>query len=388
MMDPKPKILLFADWYEPGFKAGGPIRSCVNFVHYMRENFKVDVFTSDRDLGAAAPYDAIQADRWMEGPAGSRIYYSSPAGSGWRNIRRQLQEIDPEFIYLNSMFTARFTILPLVIARRLRLRARIVLAPRGMLRSSALQFKPLKKNIFLRALRWSGLSRRIHFHATDQTEAQDVRRHFGASASVTLIPNFPAGLPAAYPALKKIPGEAALIFIGRVHPIKNLHFLLRTLRSVGAAVRLTIVGGIEDKAFWQECQEIIGTLPTHVSVSYAGELPHHELPALLARHHLFVLPTLGENFGHAIQEALSAGRPVLISDQTPWRNLRPTHAGWDLPLSGPGRFQEAIEEVAALDQTGFDRMCLAAFQYLQQFTRGLTLHEDYLRLFSEEPENR
>lgn len=388
MTDPKPKILLFADWYEPGFKAGGPIRSCVNFVHYMRDNFRVDVFTSHRDLGAPAPYEGIPADCWVEGAAGTRIYYSSPAGSGWRNIRRQLQEIDPDFIYLNSMFSPRFTILPLVVARRLRLRARIILSPRGMLRSSALQFKPLKKRIFLRLLQWSGLSRRVHFHATDHTEMQDVRRHFGAAAPVALIPNFPAGIPASYPALEKTQGEAALIFIGRVHPIKNLHFLLRLLGSVGATIRLTIVGGLEDKAFWQECREIVGTLPAHITVSYAGELPHRELPALLARHHLFVLPTQGENFGHAIQEALSAGRPVLISDQTPWRHLVATGAGWDLPLSEPGPFQRAIEEVAALDQAGFDRMCEAAFQYVQRFTAGLTLLEDYLRLFSEKPGDR
>ena len=35
----------------------------------------------------------------------------------------------------------------------------------------------------------------------------------------------------------------------------------------------------------------------------------------------FLLPTGGENFGHAIFEALSCGVPALISDRTPWRDL-------------------------------------------------------------------
>ena len=386
--EPRKKILLFADWYEPGFKAGGPIRSCVNFVHYMRGDYRVDVFTSDRDLNAAAPYEGIRADTWNEGPQESRIYYSSPAMSGWRNIRRQLRESAPDFIYLNSMFSPRFTILPLMIAGGLGLRGRVVLSPRGMLRASALQFKPLKKKLFLRFLRWSGLSRGIHFHATDQTELQDVQRHFGASAKVSLIPNFPAALPASFSTLSKTRGEAALIFVGRVHPIKNLDFLLKTLREVRATIRLTIVGSIEDSGFWQQCKELIGGLPAHIVVTHAGELPHHELPALLALHHLFVLPTQGENFGHAIQEALATGRPVLISDQTPWRNLQATCAGWDLSLNEPGAFRQAIEELAGLDQQGFDLRCQAAYRFVQQFTAGLTLHKDYLQLFSEIPARR
>ena len=42
--------MLFSDWYEPGFRAGGPIRSCVNFVQHMQDQYKILVFTSDRDL--------------------------------------------------------------------------------------------------------------------------------------------------------------------------------------------------------------------------------------------------------------------------------------------------------------------------------------------------
>jgi glycosyltransferase involved in cell wall biosynthesis len=44
------------------------------------------------------------------------------------------------------------------------------------------------------------------------------------------------------------------------------------------------------------------------------------------------MTTWGENFGHAIAEALQHGKPVIISDRTPWRNLRDVQAGWDLPL--------------------------------------------------------
>jgi glycosyltransferase involved in cell wall biosynthesis len=60
------------------------------------------------------------------------------------------------------------------------------------------------------------------------------------------------------------------------------------------------------------------------------------------------LPTRGENFGHAILDALAAGVPVLISDKTPFENLEHHGAGWSFPLSEHGPFVERIEAVAAM----------------------------------------
>ncbi len=62
---------------------------------------------------------------------------------------------------------------------------------------------------------------------------------------------------------------------------------------------------------------------------------------------LFLLPTAGENFGHAIFEALSSGVPALISDQTPWRGLAEAKAGFDLALAEPDRWVDAIDAFAA-----------------------------------------
>ncbi len=74
---------------------------------------------------------------------------------------------------------------------------------------------------------------------------------------------------------------------------------------------------------------------------------------MLAGYHLLVLPTRGENFGHVILEALLAGCPVLVSDQTPWRGLASRRAGWDLPLAAPDRFRAAVDEVVAMDGPTF-----------------------------------
>jgi glycosyltransferase involved in cell wall biosynthesis len=381
-MAEKKKLLLFADWFAPGYKAGGPIRSCVNFAGHMGDCYELYVFTSDRDLDADRPYDQIIADEWFSTEAGIRLYYSSPANTTWRNIRAQLDRIQPDFVYLNSMFSPRFSIMPLLINRLHGGRSKIVLSPRGMLRSSALQFKSGKKKIFLRLFRLLGLSKGVDFLASDETEADDVRRYFGSAAKVALIPNFPAALPAKPDIAAKQQGELSLIYIGRVHPIKNTDYLLDVLAGVKADIRLSIVGSLEDKTYWIGCQEKIARLPENIRVSYAGELPNHELPEIMAVHHIFVLPTRGENFGHAIFEALAMGKPVLISDQTPWRQLTMAKAGWDLPLDRPDAFRQAIEQAAVFDQQEYTAWCLATRKYVEDYLAGLQLKDDYLKLFS------
>lgn len=385
----KKRILVFADWYEPGFKAGGPIRSCVNFVRYMRDDYQLYVFTSDRDLGSTTPYDGIRVDTWSaSGHPDVRIYYCSPGKLGWGNIKQQMKDVQPDFIYLNSMFSTPFTIYPLLISRLLRMDGDIILSPRGMLRASALQFKPLKKKVFLKLFRWSGFYRPLSFHASDNTELQDVKRHFGKKARTSMIPNFPAAPPETVRAIQKPAGQLSMIFIGRIHPIKNLDYLLKVLKDVRSRVSLTIVGSLEDKAYWETCGNLIRELPGDITVSYAGEIPNDALPDITNQHHIFALPTRGENFGHAIFESLSLGRPVLISDQTPWRGLTAAYAGWDLPLERPELFRQAIEAAAAFGQEEYNKWSQSTFKFVQDFVAQLTLKKDYLKLFSPQPGNQ
>ncbi len=123
-------------------------------------------------------------------------------------------------------------------------------------------------------------------------------------------------------------------------------------------------------------------MPANIKVSYAGEIPNHQLPDITARHHIFVLPTRGENFGHAIFEALILGKPVLISDQTPWRNLLPAKAGWDLSLEQPELFRQAIEQAAAFTREEYTSWSLATRNYVENYLQQLDLKDEYLKLFS------
>lgn len=374
--------MLFTDWYEPGFRAGGPIRSCVNFVQHMQDQYKILVFTSDRDLESKEAYHDVQADSWITANANVHLYYCSPRKLTYKNIRKQMRDLAPEFIYLNSMFSRRFSLYPLMIHRMAGMRAKLILAPRGMLRESAVRFKSFKKKIFLSLFRIMGFSKKIHFQATDETEVRDIQKFFGHSADISLLTNFPVQVSNGVEMITKLPGTLRMLFIGRIHPIKNLDFLLGSLINVKSSIDLTLIGSLEDPDYWSKCQEIIKSLEPNIRVSYLGEMPSTEIPHQLRIHHLFVLPTQGENFGHAIFEALVQGRPVLISDQTPWKNLEQRKAGWDLPLLDPDLFSTRIEEVASLNQSEFNDLSQHAREYAEAFVEAGHLKEGYQKLFN------
>ena len=374
--------MVFTDWYEPGFRAGGPIRSCVNFVNHMQEDYRILIFTSDRDLDAATAYEDISADHWTRTNSNVHLYYCSPRKQTFKNIRKQMRELAPEFVYLNSMFSRNFSLYPLLVHRTARLKSKIILAPRGMLRKTAIRFKSLKKKVFLSLFRMMGFSKKIHFQATDETEVMDIRKFFGEEAKITMLTNFPGSVNGQQARIIKKVGQLRMIFIGRIHPIKNLDFLLKALSGISSDIELTIIGVLEDAPYWERCQAIANSLPSNIKVNYLGEKPGTEIPEWINKNHLLAIPTAGENFGHAIFEALVLGRPVLISDQTPWRGLEEHKAGWDLPLNSTEAFTEKINQLAGMGQDEYDVLSKHARDFAEETIRSQDLKEQYLKLFN------
>lgn len=134
-------------------------------------------------------------------------------------------------------------------------------------------------------------------------------------------------------------------FISRISPMKNLDGLLRMLGTASCRAELDIFGPIEDRSYWQRCENLIGKLPPNVTAVYKGPLTPDYVSRTFATYDLFPFPTLGENFGHVIFEALRAGTPVLLSDCTPWAN-QDTGAITVLSLDDPDGWRAAFDQAA------------------------------------------
>lgn len=381
MLIRKKKILVFTDWYEPGFRAGGPIRSCVNFAENMKDAYEIFVFTTDCDLGAAEPYLDVECDKWIKSN-GINVLYASSTYLSFKNIKIHIKCIDPDYMYCNSMYSHYFSIYPLLIMWLRLTNSALVLAPRGMLKKTALQFKTTKKRIFLLCFKLLGIHKKIIFHATDETEKTDIKKIFGENVECKQILNFPSAQKPLIDYIEKQKQTLKIIFIGRIHPIKNLLLLLNHIKLLKSVVVFTIVGAIEDKDYWQECRQLIQLLPSNIQVIFKESVPNDAIKNLITDHHIFASPTEGENFGHAIFEALSVGRPVLISDQTPWRNLEQNTAGWDLPLNNSKEFIRVLNMVADMDNEIYQLWSKGAWQLAHDFITKSDLKNQYLKLFS------
>jgi glycosyltransferase involved in cell wall biosynthesis len=173
------------------------------------------------------------------------------------------------------------------------------------------------------------------------------------------LPSLPVPIGGALP--EKLPGNLRIVATARLSRMKNIAQAIRIARRITANVEFDIWGPVEDGEYWAECCSEIARCPPHVHVRHRGTVAHADVPGTLLGYHVFFLPSLGENFGHSIYEALVCGLPAVISDRTPWRQLATHGAGADLSLDDESGFVAALEHYAAMDHA----------KYLQERQRTL-----------------
>jgi glycosyltransferase involved in cell wall biosynthesis len=340
-------ILVVADYFVPGYIGGGPIRTIDNMRRQLAGVVTLSVITRDRDLGALAPYTDISPNRWSETKDGP-VFYASPETFGLTALRRALNKQKFDAIYLNSFFGSRSSILLYLYTKIFYRRLPILIAPRGEFSDGALSIKKFKKRAFLLISKLLGWYRDVEWHASTPFEAKDILRQFSHAQGHVHIASDPVVAEPSHAApdwpAKRL-GHLRLIFISRISPMKNVVGLLEMLRKVKASVELDIFGPIEDLTYWERCEETMALLPTNITVRAYGPISSEKVFDTFSHYDLFAFPTHGENFGHVVFEALSAGTPVLISDQTPWQSDE-AGAVTVIPLNNTASWCDAIEKAA------------------------------------------
>lgn len=361
-------ILTTTDYFLPGFNGGGPVRTLDNMRRQLSGEVTLSIFTRDRDLGADCPYPGVERNQWVETPEGP-VFYACPQTFGPQGVRLALAARPVDALYLNSFFSPRSSILLYLAIRRLTPRLPILLAPRGEFSAGAMAIKRTKKQAFLSTARMLGLYRDVFWHASTGLEARDILRQFPrAEGRIHIAPDpVIANVPAeAENRAAKRAGHLRIVFISRISPKKNLDGLLKILGRVRAPVELDIFGPVEDEAYWCQCERKIASLADNIRVTSYGPIVPDAVSPTFARYDLFAFPTRGENFGHVIFEALRAGTPILLSDQTPWR---PDASGalTALPLGDEDGWCHAIEQAATRTQGEQSRLRAAAFDYASRY---------------------
>ncbi|NEN24043.1 glycosyltransferase [Cryomorpha ignava] len=353
MKSTKAKVLIFTDWYLPGYKAGGPIRSCANLVHLLGDEIDFKVVCLDHDYLETEPYANVLPNKWIN-VGKADVWYISSDRLLQSTMKEIMLDLSDYQVYINGVFSKYFSVTPLIKANKLG--RKITVAPRGMLAEGALSIKPQKKKAFLNLAKFLGLYRRVRFHATNADEANQIKKEIARKADIQVIPNLPSIPGKEAQRIEKHENSLKIISVARIAREKNTAFALECFRNIDSKfhVEINFVGTVYDSEYFSECKIIADTLPANVAVTFSGAMPSDSIAGLFAEAHLFFLPTLGENYGHAIIESLLNGLPVLISDKTPWKNLQNDGLGVEMPLSEPSGFVNYISQIAAMSQADYD----------------------------------
>lgn len=381
----KKKLLILYDWFYPGFRAGGPIQSLTNLTLALIPKFDIYVITGAFDLNAACPYDGVIMNSWNdvhlpESEECIKVFYAGKKALNNSIIQLLLVQTAPDIIYLNGIFSYRFFLLPLLSLKKINTNCKVIICPRGMLKKGALSGKAFKKKIYIHYLKLSKLLNNVYWHATTSEELNDIKVHFPLNKGGLVAANIPRKPLINISCIHKKAGELKLVYLSLINEHKNLLLLLQLIQLVHADITLHIYGPVIDEVYWRKCVALIEQMPG--KVQYKGAVEPVKVQSLISNYHALILLTKGENFGHAIYESLSVGRPVITTYYTPWQNLCEKQAGANLNLEKAEDHIEKINRFIEMSQDEYNSFCFGAHRMADDYYKNLEAEKYYTQLFS------
>lgn len=133
------------------------------------------------------------------------------------------------------------------------------------------------------------------------------------------------------------------ICVGALIKRKNQALVIKAMPSFPNATLMFAGTGEEEKAY----RGLVENLGIRDRVRFLGNVPHDELPDLVAAADISILPSKSEGLANAWVEALSCGTPIIISEAGGARELvRSDIAGRVVEQNGLA-IAKAIEAILA-----------------------------------------
>lgn len=347
----------------------------VNLVERFGDKYDFFVVTRNHDGKTdLTPYTDVLTNEWND-LANESVYYVSPEMYGKQMAARLVSEVEPDAVFLNSAFS--LTGRTFLEARKKRMFEDIpvILAPCGEISRPSMSIKALKKKLFLKYALFFDLYGGVIWKASSEVEASEIRGLIGESVEIMTAPDVVPNLIIPDFSVETKPpkqvGKATFTCVARIARIKNIDFFLERLAEIDSGnIEFEIVGPVEDKEYWSECENLIKGLPTNITVTHSGPLPYKDVLTKLLQSHFFVLPSLHENFGYVFLEALSAGCPIILSENTIWSGIDQAEAGWAVELRDIEKWKRTIQRCVDMDSDEFKIHSSNAREWAIQWLRS------------------
>ena len=361
-------VLLFTEYYEPAQHAGGPITSIRNLYSVMKTHMSINIITSAYDLNGTKPMSNIALNTFSQDR-----YYTLKDVKSCIRLGQWMQQHRDELFYINGLYTWHLSLLPALLGKRL------VIAPRGMLQASSFEEKGILKKMYLWVYKQVLRRKQLVWQATSAAEVEEIQQYFGKRFPIQQIANIPAVPIAQVQVIEKKAAHLKLVCVALIGHMKNHMRLIEVLQASQLPIALDLYGPIKDVAYWERCQQLIEQSSAPCRIQYKGSVAPSEIAALLQQYHASILLSKGENFGHAIYESLAVGRPVLLSDKTPWTFATP--AGATFSDADDAKLIAHLHTLWNEEQQAWNMRAQAALAYAQAYAAQQDLETAYLHLF-------
>lgn len=294
-------------------KAGGLFDACRGLAKAISKTGEVhvlgikDEFTK-QDIGAWAPLKPEMFQPVVSGNFGFATHYLA-----------HLRSSAPDIAHIHALW-----IYPSLAGYRWHgeTKGPLIYTAHGMLDPWALRHAGWKKRLVRRL--WENAAHRSAkaFHAISEGEYQSMRK-FGLRNPICVIPNgidLPQGDQTSNVRGQKLNhGRKTLLYLGRLHPKKNLVALLQAWRSATRSVANNpwhlVIAGWDQRGYQRKLERLKEDLEITDSVDFVGPKFGDEKEAAYRDADAFVLPSLSEGLPMVILEAWAYGKPVLMTKE-------------------------------------------------------------------------
>lgn len=258
-----------------------------------------------------------------------------------------------------------------------------VINPRGDTEVTRINYNKLKK--FKKNLVWKLYGKSIVDNAaciiaTSEQEHDSIRT-LGSKVPVAIIPN---GIELdAFP--KKVihnHGEKKIVlFLSRVNPIKGIEYLIDAWAQLPEQLRadweLHIAGNSDPMEYIHTLETKVAGMKLLDSIKFVGAITGEAKLRKYQDSNLFILPTLNENFGNVVAEAMMCECPVITTKNAPWKCLTEDKCGWWIDLSVLNIVKALTEGMSLSDDERHELGRMSRQTIINRFSAGSVAKKTY-----------
>ncbi len=173
-----------------------------------------------------------------------------------------------------------------------------------------------------------------------------------------------------------------IFFLALLRPNKGADILIKAVKKIEKELSNyhIIIAGSGDPSYVEALNLLVHELKLEKMIIFIGSVYGEDKWSFYCNADIFVLPTLNENFGIVIAEALACGTPVITTKGAPWQDLETWNCGWWIERDVDS-LVGALKEFLKLDEFELERMGRNGRQLVEEKYSSKVMADNMVRLY-------